>query len=511
MTARSRCLALAAILVASAAVRLYHLDAPMADSLLAKQAYVANRARSIARAPLNPLRDSLDFLDAQGARATFTDEIPLYHTLLGVGYRLVGERDRVGHVLSLLGTLTALLAFFDLARRERGDSEALAATAILSASPLFVFYGRAVLPEPWMLAGMLVSAASYRRYLDGGKTRWLVATILAGIAAAFFKYFGLMVFLPLAEMARRHAGTWRAWTSRSFLVLTMAILAPVALWMGLVFFQTANPAQSGWADGVVYPYFILQAPGELVAKPFWANLFGRFPLRDCGAIAAILAIAGVVVLIRRRRAPGGFLWGWTGMALVFYVLLAPKFRDHDYYELMMLPAAAMWATIGLKGLLDRLAAPGRRGAIAASVLVLMAVVQSPWVSGGFFLQDEGKVALAESLRALCPEGGRVVAMGPGIEFPVVVHYSHREGWPVHSPLLPEDWRSRLDLYRDHGARFVAVYFEPKATDGERASYAPLLRALPTVEHRQGPSTRSGGPCEFTILALVPGEGESRRR
>lgn len=535
MTTRTRRLALAAILIGSAAVRLHQFAAPMADSLQAKQAYVANRARSIARPPMNPLRDSLDFLDARGERTAFTDEIPLYHTLLAVGYRLAGERDWVGHALSLLGTLAALAAFFDLARRERGDSEAIVATTLLSACPLFLFYGRAVLPEPWMLAAMLGSAASYRRYLDGGRARWLATAALAGLGAALFKYFGLMVFLPLAEMARRASGTWRAVLSRSFLAMAAAILGPVALWMGLVFFRTANPAQSGWVDGVVYPYFIFQAPEVLASKAFWAGLFGRFLVRDCGPITAGLIVAGVVAEIagRRRAAEShptvpklplsGFLTGWTVMGLAYYVLLGPKMLDHDYYELMMLPAAALWATKGLQGLCR--AASARRPSVGElgspngtrvglAVLSLALVVQSPWISGGFFRQDAGKIAVADRLRALCPEGGRVVAIGPGIEFPTIVHYSRREGWPVHSATLPEDWRSRLDLYRECGGRYVAIYFEPKATAAQRLSYAPLLRALPVVEHHAGTPTRAGGPCEFTILALPErrlGMQESLRR
>ena len=96
----------------------------------------------------------------------------------------------------------------------------------------------------------------------------------------------------------------------------------------------------------------------------------------------------------------------------------------------------------------------------------------------FFRQDEAKLVLASRLDALCPPGARVVAIGPGIEFPTVIHYSHREGWPVHSPELPDDWRARLNSFRDSGAAIVAVYFDPKATAAQRASYAPLLRALP---------------------------------
>src|SRR5206468_1429213 len=111
------------------------------------------------------------------------------------------------------------------------------------------------------------------------------------------------------------------------------------------------------------------------------------------------------------------------------------------------------------------------------------IVQSPWVAPALFRQDAGKLVLADRLRSLCPPGGRVVAMGPGIEFPTVIHYSGREGWPVHSPTLPADWCPLVERYRKAGADVAAVYFEPKATAEQRASYAPLLDAFPVIERR----------------------------
>ncbi len=355
MTARTRRLTLLAILIASAALRLHHLNAPMADALQAKQVYVANKARSIAREPINPLRNTLDFLDERGERLPLIEEVPLYTGLLGLGYRVFGERDWVGHALSLVGSLVAIAAFFDLVRREKDDRAAIAATILLSASPLFLFYGRAVLPDPWMLAGMLTSAACYRRYLDGGGRRWLVLAGISGSIAALFKYFGLMVAIPLMEMTRRKSGSWRSALSPSFLAMMAVMAMPTFVWMALVFVRSPNPVKSGWSGGgAAMPYLIVQAPEVLLAKPFWAGLLGRFPWNDCGAIAAVLMGVGVVSTMWRRSPIDGSTLSWTIMGLLFYLLLGPKLRDHDYYELMMLPAAALWAVRGLDALGVRL-------------------------------------------------------------------------------------------------------------------------------------------------------------
>src|SRR3974390_2967167 len=105
---------LAAILLLAALIRLPQITAPLADNLQIKQIYVSNKARSIARPPLNPFRNTLDFLDEHGERLTLTEEVPVYTGLLGLAYRLFGERDWMGRFLSLMGTLAAIAAYADL-------------------------------------------------------------------------------------------------------------------------------------------------------------------------------------------------------------------------------------------------------------------------------------------------------------------------------------------------------------------------------------------------------------
>ncbi len=501
-------LVLAAILALATVTRLHRLEGPMADNLQAKQVYIANKARSIARPPFNPLRNTLDFLDDRGERIVLTEEIPLYTGLLAAGYRLFGERDAVGHGLSLLGSLVAIVAFFDLARREQGERMARVATLLLASSPLFIFYGRAVLPDPWMLAGMLGCAAAYRRYLDGMGARWLIVAAGVGLLAGAFKYFGLMVLIPLADMARRRLGV-RGVLRPSFLTVAVAMVAPIAAWMVLVFLQGPNPVGSGWTGtkGDVRPYLIVQAPGVLLDRHLWGPFFSRFLMRDCGPLAAALIAVGLWVSAS-RRAKLGPLGAWTAMGLAFYVLLGPKLIDHDYYELMMLPAAMLWAARGWEAIRRRSLAvdvPWRRALVGPGLLAIAVVAQSPWVMGGMFDLEGEKVALGGSLGRICPKDGRVVVMGPGIALATVVHYSGREGWAVRGPVLPDDWRERIAGYRGQGAEYVALYFDPKAKVDQRASYRPLIEALTVVDRRSGPLTGRGTRAESLVLRLSPVE------
>ncbi len=487
---------LVSILLLAGLTRLYHLSAPITDTLAVKQVYTANKARSVARQPWAPQAWTLDFLNESGERMFLTEEIPVYSGILGIGYRIFGEREWVGRALSIFGTLVALAAFYGLMRREFDERIARAGTVLLAFCPLLVYYGRAVMPDAWMLAGMLLSAFCYRVYLDGERVRWLIAAAVAGLFAAASKYYGLMVLIPLAEMTIRARG-WRACFGGRFLGIAAAMTVPIAVWMLGVFVRTPNPITSGWTDGAVLPYLFFQAPGVLAEPRLYTNLFSRFLYRDCGPVALVLVVPAIFAVVRGRARVAPIV-GWTVMGLGFYFLFAPKLRDHDYYELMMLPAAATWAALGWKAIADR-TAPSARVGIA--ILTLVMVLHSPWMRPSMFLCDQGKFLVAGRLRELCPAGERVVVAGPGIELPIVVHYSGREGWTVMKRTLPNDWPKRFQRYHTQGARFVAVYFDPTATQAQRESYRPLLASYPTVDRGTGPWSRSGERCDYVVLDI----------
>jgi hypothetical protein len=220
-------------------------------------------------------------------------------------------------------------------------------------------------------------------------------------------------------------------------------------------------------------------------------------------------LLGVVAAVRRGERPGLIL-DWTVMGLGFFIALGPKLIDHDYYELMLLPAAAAWGARGLGHLLDAVARQdqARRRAWGLGLLGLALIVQSPAVMRSLFELEWGKRIVAERLARLGPQSGRVVAIGPGVGLGAILHYSGREGWPVHSATLAADWREAFDRYRAQGGTLAVLYFGPDARREQCDSYRPLLASCPVVERGAGPWARGGRRCEYLILDLRPSPDQS---
>ncbi len=491
---RARTLALGLLLIVATVMRLHHFQGPLLDQLYVKQIYEANHARNIARAPLNPFRMSLDFLNEDGDRMVINEEVPLFNGILGVSYRAFGEHEWLGRVVSLLATLVAILALYDLMRREFDRETGLVAAFLLAMTPLLVFYGRAVLPDPGMLACMVLCAGFYRRYLDEGeRTRWLIASGVAGLLAAMFKYYGLVILIPLADMAYRQGG-WRAWFTRRFILLVAAVTVPIFLWIVGVFLRFPNPTTRT-------AYFFWQVPGSLWSPRLYQRLTLGLFVNDCGPVTAVLIAIGVVGALRgkRRSRP---LWSWTAVGVAFLFLFAPKLMDHDYYELLILPVLATWGALGWKAAEEAVARRWPRATLAtgAATVLVIAIIQSPSVMKAKYEVEVGHMVVAERLKQICPPDGKVVVIGQRIGWPEV-HYSRRQGWVEQCYTLPGNWRESFEKYRRLGAEYVAVYFDPTVTGQQRASFAPLIAALPQVEHQSGPWFRNRRQCEYYILSL----------
>jgi hypothetical protein len=273
--------------------------------------------------------------------------------------------------------------------------------------------------------------------------------------------------------------------------------------MVLVFARTANPVTTGWVPGQrLYPYFVWEAPGVVFEPLYYRAFFRRFLVFDCGPITTLLLVVGAAAALKRRVLPA-MVGGWTVMSLGFFLALAPKFIDHDYYEFVMLPCAAAWGAVGFSVLMSWFPManlPWRR-ALGMGVLGLALIVQSPGFMGSLFELEWAKRIAGAQLSRVVPRSGRVVAMGPGTGLRVIVHYSGHEGWPVQTSTLAADWRKEFTRYRDQGGTHVVLYFGARANAAQRDSYRPLIACCPIVARNAGAIVDSGVGGEFMILDL----------
>jgi hypothetical protein len=282
---------------------------------------------------------------------------PLFPIMLRAGHALGLGYTTTGLVLSNVGFLGALLAFYALTRALFGESMARRASAYLAIFP-FGFAFSMVYPESIVL-GLIALAA-----LAGLRRHWGWAAVCAA-AAALARPEGLFVALPLAVLAwdQRHALSPRA---RG--VAIGAVLAPVAaiasfsLYLGSVIGDPMawSQAQRAWGRAFSPLGFVHAIDG-----------FGRAFARDAWVTRDVVAVVLYLVLIA-AGARVGVSWPWllSSLAIVVLPLFSGSFDSVGRFGL--LAPAVFWglAALGRDPRVNRVIIGVSLPLLAAAIVVL---------------------------------------------------------------------------------------------------------------------------------------------
>ena len=282
---------------------------------------------------------------------------PLYPVLMrgvhaaGPGYATSGL------ILSNVGFLVALVAFYALTHALFDDSMARRAIAYLAVFP-FGYTFSMIYPESIVLALIALAALAAMR----GRWGWAAA---CAAAAALARPEGLFVAVPLVALAWQQ----RATLSRSERGLALgAILAPLAaigsfsLYLGHVLGDPMawSQAQRAWGRefrllGAIHA---IEHLGAAVSKDAWV-------IRDVVAVVLYLALLAVA-------ARAGAKWPWllSGLAIVVLPLFSGSFDSVSRFGL--LAPALFWglAALGRDRRMNRLILAVSLPLLAAAVVTL---------------------------------------------------------------------------------------------------------------------------------------------
>ncbi|MFZ5481561.1 MAG: glycosyltransferase family 39 protein [Myxococcota bacterium] len=302
---------------------------------------------------------------------------PLYY-LLVAPLRLLGDRDELVRLPSVLAFVASVAITTHAARRHFGDAVATVVGVVLALSPFAVLYAiNARMYALLMLWGAGLLWGTLDLALGDRPRRGAAVVALATAGALWTHYAGLAAIASaglggaLACFARRDL-PWPARLRRfAWLAGAMAIagLSFVPWATGPLQFQLANkdaPAPRTWT---------------VLAYAFW-SFDNRVPALSIAL--AVAQIAGVVALVRRRDAHAALLFAWAlgGIALPYLLSRSgPAQNPRNYID--FLPAAAV--LVGLATSRWPKAAAGALGILSAEPLWdLLSRPVSPQETGVWF-------------------------------------------------------------------------------------------------------------------------------
>lgn len=428
------------ILILAAALRFIQIGAPPVGRHAWRQSDTASVARNFHQNGHRLLYPQIDW-EIPG----FVEmEFPIYPWTASLLYRWFGESEALARALAVLGSLITIAFLYLLVGRILGRGAALWAAFFYAVLPVNLFFGRAIMPESWMLAATVAALYLFLRWVEDDSRLFYWLALLAATLACLLKLTSLYLGLPLLWLAWQKWGRsshrqWRIW------LFAGVVTASLILWYGHAF-------RLGQEYGA--SFHILTAAGTdkwgtwgLLVDPdfyhrvFVGNLGGR-----------MLTWAGfpvfLVGLFLQRRSRLEHLFDvWLVAATVILLVASAGSYRHDYYSLpIVLPAVVFMAKVFDRG--------WQRFKPWLAALVLLILVLSGYRHAGALAEEQGPGAEAKIADALARETtANDLVISCNKANPVWLYSSRRRGWGRDCQTL--DKKSLEDLL-NRGARYLVA-------------------------------------------------------
>lgn len=390
-------------------------------------------------------------------------ELQVYPWIVSWWYRLFGDHVWLGLATALALSTVTMVLFWRLASRLLPRTGALAALVFFVASPAFIRYSVAFMPEAMALLWYVAALWWFDRWLE--RPTWRATLWWSGCAAmaALVKPTTLHIGIVIAVAIILRRG-WRRALTRQTAAGAAIIVAPVAVWLwharslyeeygntfGILSGGDRKIGQfSDWTSTTFYS-------GALHVDFVWV-------LAGVGVIPLVVGLAVAL----SRRSPAMVLGGLVGLAVYYFT--SARYISVDYgvqYHVYTVVFAALLVGIGFewgRARLDRVAAGARTvGRIAVAGLIAAFAVVVSFAYGDHF-RDRGAsvTACGKAVAAVVPEDELVIISSTSsalldgapnnYQDPAIFYFANRKGWSLASdqqdPALVE--ADRLD-----GGRYV---------------------------------------------------------
>lgn len=286
---------------------------------------------------------------------------PLFYAISAPFYAVFGVSEHTALLVIGLHYIAFAWGSWRLFRFWLSQWQALAATVMLVAAPEIAFWGRQVMLEIPSLAFAIWSAVMFTRYRRESRPGLLYWAMVLLVLAMYTKLTaGFMAVVYAATLlAERRGALLRDRHSWGAAMLGLIGLVPLIV-LTLKFGQANVQSASGIADS-------LASRSSLAG---WIWYLERLP-SQLGWPLVAAAIAGVAILVKRRRVEGflkGDLLFWSLWFLLGYLFFSAIDLKEARHSLFILPPVVLAAVLALSALLPA------RAAVAASAMLAILVV-----------------------------------------------------------------------------------------------------------------------------------------
>ena len=467
--------ALLAILLLGTGLRCLYANAPLLDAHRWRQVDTAAIARNLYEDSFNIFYPQIDW----GGRHGYVEsEFPIVPALTALVYMATGPDERLGRFVAIGFSAAAIFAIYALAAELLGQAGGRAAAFLLAISPSAVYYGRTVMPEAPMLFFSIAGLLGFVRYFRTGSRRALVAGSSAAALAWLAKPVALVIVAPILGVAWNSRGR-RVLQDRAFVIAFVSAFAIAAAWYVhavMIYHETGLTFGIGYPT-MTYPAMYASGPWRsfskwstielLTSSAFYWKMARQIYFFHLTPLGLGVAAAGWFFWRRNDRRTVPDLWL---LAVAAFILVAGKGNsNHDYYQLPLVPVAALYFGAAAAPVFDgavirKHVGTGRGAALALGTLLFGFGLLSFYFSGvvrSHFRPDNLDTPIREAgaaMERVVPADALMVVVDYGVNSPMLLYYAHRRGWSFDLPSINAETVQNLQHF---GARYFAATDWPK--------------------------------------------------
>ena len=419
------------ILVALAvAARLYRVTGPVADWHSWRQSDTAAVARNFTKFGFDPFRPRFDDLsnissgkdNPMGWRMV---EFPLYQSAAYGVWRLVPgvPVEVILRLVTIAASVGTLILLYLLLLSTAGTIAAVAGGLVYAILPYSVYFGRVILPEPFMVFWAVFSVYLVYQGDKGNRGDWgdWRKIVFAGVAAAIallVKPMAIFLLLPVPYLF------WRRFGLSFYLIIGLLVywiigLLPLAVWRQWILQYPEGIAVYAWLfnesnirfKGAWFYWLFAKRLGELILG-YW----GLIPF-------------GLGTLVIPSKKEGWLFRLWVIGALLYMIIIARGNVQHDYYQILLLPVVAVYVGKGFAFLVSNNVF-SRAISYQLSAISFLLLLAFSWytIRTYYWINRQDIVDAGRMADRLLPKDAKVIASYNGDT--TFLYQTNRQGWPL---------------------------------------------------------------------------------
>lgn len=419
-------------------LRVYRLDAPLADWHSFRQADTASVTREFVQhnySLFEPHYHDVSNIQSgqnnpEGYRMV---ELPLVNYLIAHLLRFNPGLDLVivSRLTSICFSLLGLVGFYGftyLLSKQRTIS--FLSGLIYAVLPYSVFYSRVILPEPAMLGTQLASLWLFLAWLQQSSKNKRRSWVLYLLSLSFFSLSLLLkptaVFIipvyGVLALSYLHLG---ALFSPWLIAYGLVGVIPLIAWRQWI---------QNFPTGIPVATWLLNANGIRFRPAWWRWLFAeriaKLILGYWGVIFLFLGLVGKLKNYYQHQALFDVVTlTWTVSMFLYLAVFATGNVQHDYYQAPLIPIISLLVARGLMWLTQ---ADRTRKLILWSTMGLvlaLSLFMSWWEIRGYYdIQHPSIVTAGQKVAELTPSDALIIAPYQGDT--AFLFQTQRRGWPI---------------------------------------------------------------------------------